>query len=124
MRLGFFDGSPFKSLGKDRVCSDEHIEVAAEAAREGVVLLKNGNETLPLDAAKFKNIAVIGLDRMPILQQQWVEIMQFLTKFTTQNSINLWLAILTRNLICATNFISVSLVDMLHHLMTSLHIKK
>ncbi|KAF9666447.1 hypothetical protein SADUNF_Sadunf16G0230300 [Salix dunnii] len=38
---GFFDGSPFKSLGKDRVCSDEHIEVAAEAAREGVVLLKN-----------------------------------------------------------------------------------
>lgn len=43
MRLGFFDGSPsFKSLGKDHVCSDEHIEVAAEAAREGVVLLKNG----------------------------------------------------------------------------------
>jgi beta-D-xylosidase 4 len=26
MRLGFFDGSPsFKSLGKDHVCSDEHI---------------------------------------------------------------------------------------------------
>ncbi|KAL9404038.1 hypothetical protein Peur_001010 [Populus x canadensis] len=25
MRLGFFDGSPFKSLGKDHVCSHEHI---------------------------------------------------------------------------------------------------
>jgi len=35
------------------------FELAAEAAREGVVL-KNINETLPLDSAKFKNIAVIG----------------------------------------------------------------
>ncbi|KAL3612103.1 hypothetical protein D5086_003123 [Populus alba] len=31
-----------------------------EAAREGAVLLKNINESLPLDSAKFKNIAVIG----------------------------------------------------------------
>uniref|UniRef100_A0A6M2F849 Glycoside hydrolase family 3 C-terminal domain-containing protein n=1 Tax=Populus davidiana TaxID=266767 RepID=A0A6M2F849_9ROSI len=36
------------------------IELAAEAAREGAVLLKNINDTLPLDPAKFKNIAVIG----------------------------------------------------------------
>lgn len=36
------------------------FELATEAAKEGVVLLKNINETLPLDSAKFKNIAVIG----------------------------------------------------------------
>ncbi|KAF8387699.1 hypothetical protein HHK36_026353 [Tetracentron sinense] len=61
MRLGFFDGSPsFMSLGKEDVCTDEHIELATEAAREGIVLLKNANETLPLSSDKFKNLAVVG----------------------------------------------------------------
>ncbi|KAF8392684.1 hypothetical protein HHK36_023033 [Tetracentron sinense] len=61
MRLGFFDGSPsFISLGKENVCSDEHIELAVEAAREGIVLLKNDNDTLPLSSNNFKNLAVIG----------------------------------------------------------------
>lgn len=61
MRLGFFDGSPqFKSLGKDDVCSNEHIELAIEAAREGIVLLKNDNETLPLNSAKTTTLAVVG----------------------------------------------------------------
>ncbi|KAF8392685.1 hypothetical protein HHK36_023034 [Tetracentron sinense] len=61
MRLGFFDGSPsFISLGKENVCSDEHIELAIEAAREGIVLLKNDNDTLPLSSNNFKNLAVIG----------------------------------------------------------------
>nr|TKS16682.1 hypothetical protein D5086_0000021130 [Populus alba] len=36
------------------------FELAAEAASEGAVLHKNINETLTLDSAKFKNIAVIG----------------------------------------------------------------
>ncbi|KAJ7968895.1 Beta-D-xylosidase [Quillaja saponaria] len=60
MRLGFFDGSPsFNSLGKNDVCSDKHIELATEAAREGIVLLKN-NKTLPLQSSKFRKIAVVG----------------------------------------------------------------
>ncbi|XVE69528.1 hypothetical protein DITRI_Ditri09bG0159200 [Diplodiscus trichospermus] len=47
MRLGFFDGS-FLTLGKRDICSEEHIELAAEAARQGVVFLKNDG-TLPLN---------------------------------------------------------------------------
>ncbi|NLF39562.1 hypothetical protein GX586_08965 [bacterium] len=35
-------------------------KVALEAARGGIVLLKNENKTLPLDAKKVKKIAVIG----------------------------------------------------------------
>ncbi|KAK2642778.1 hypothetical protein Ddye_024541 [Dipteronia dyeriana] len=61
MRLGFFDGSPqYKSLGKDDVCSHQNIELAREAAREGIVLLKNDNQTLPLNSAKIKTLAVVG----------------------------------------------------------------
>ncbi|XP_010250379.1 PREDICTED: probable beta-D-xylosidase 5 [Nelumbo nucifera] len=60
MRLGFFDGSPkFESLGKDNVCAGEHIELAAEAAREGIVLLKNADDTLPLNNS-IKTLAVVG----------------------------------------------------------------
>ncbi|TQD71672.1 hypothetical protein C1H46_042792 [Malus baccata] len=61
MRLGFFDGNPtFKSLGKNDVCSKQHIELATEAAREGIVLLKNVNETLPLKSKKIKKLAIVG----------------------------------------------------------------
>lgn len=61
MRLGLFDGSPlFDSLGKKHICSSEHIELATQAAREGIVLLKNDNETLPLNSGKFKVLAVVG----------------------------------------------------------------
>jgi beta-glucosidase len=37
-----------------------HQAVARQVAEEGIVLLKNENRTLPLDAAKLKTIAVIG----------------------------------------------------------------
>ncbi|XP_021295808.1 beta-xylosidase/alpha-L-arabinofuranosidase 1-like [Herrania umbratica] len=61
MRLGFFDGSPsFTSLGKDDVCTQDHIELAAEAAREGIVLLNNVDATLPLNPDAFKTLAIIG----------------------------------------------------------------
>ncbi|KAM1138612.1 hypothetical protein COP2_037549 [Malus domestica] len=61
MRLGFFDGNPtFKSLCKKDVCSKQHIELATEAAREGIVLLKNVNETLLLKSKKIKKLAHIG----------------------------------------------------------------
>ncbi|XP_012072480.1 probable beta-D-xylosidase 5 [Jatropha curcas] len=61
LRLGYFDGSlQFQSLGKKDVCSEEHIELAAEAAREGIVLLKNEDNTLPLNSNKVKTLAVVG----------------------------------------------------------------
>lgn len=61
MRLGFFDGIPqYNSFGKNDVCSKENIELATEAAREGAVLLKNENDSLPLSIEKVKTLAVIG----------------------------------------------------------------
>ena len=43
----------------------EGDRVALQAAREGIVLLKNENNTLPLDRASIKTIAVIGPDAYP-----------------------------------------------------------
>jgi beta-glucosidase len=40
--------------------SSEHRELAAEAARRSIVLLKNENNLLPLDRSKLRSIAVIG----------------------------------------------------------------
>ena len=58
--MGLFD-HPYYDEGKaDLVGSDKHREVALEAARQSVVLLKNGDGILPIDRNKFKKIAVIG----------------------------------------------------------------
>jgi len=40
-------------------------EIALQAAREGLVLLKNQGNVLPLDRAKIKSVAVIGPDAYP-----------------------------------------------------------
>jgi beta-glucosidase len=42
--------------------SPEHRQLALKAAHEALILLKNQNDLLPLDRAKFKKIAVIGPD--------------------------------------------------------------
>lgn len=61
LRLGWFDGNPsFDSLNQNNVCSKDNIRVATDAARQGMVLLKNKNNALPLNLHKFKNIAVVG----------------------------------------------------------------
>ncbi|KAG0469715.1 hypothetical protein HPP92_016415 [Vanilla planifolia] len=61
MRLGFFDGSDeFKSLGLKDICSKENVDFAAEAARQGIVLLKNENNTLPLSSSPSKTFAIVG----------------------------------------------------------------
>ncbi|KAK1302485.1 Beta-xylosidase/alpha-L-arabinofuranosidase 2 [Acorus calamus] len=64
MRLGFFDGDPTKlpygNLGPQDVCTPENQELAREAARQGIVLLKNNKGTLPLSPASIKSLAVIG----------------------------------------------------------------
>jgi len=63
MRLGRFDGDPAKqpygNLGPNDVCTDEHQQLALEAAQQGIVLLKN-NGSLPLLAKNVQSLAVIG----------------------------------------------------------------
>ncbi|KAI4366578.1 hypothetical protein MLD38_022439 [Melastoma candidum] len=64
MRLGLFDGDvtklPFGDIGPDRVCSKAHLDLALEAARSGIVLLKNDMNRLPLQKLKTSSLAVIG----------------------------------------------------------------
>ena len=42
------------------ICSPEHYEAARKIAGEGIVLLKNDNDVLPVDLGSVKKIAVIG----------------------------------------------------------------
>ncbi|KAL8201216.1 hypothetical protein R6Q57_012555 [Mikania cordata] len=64
MRLGFFDGDPSKQmygdLGPKDVCTLAHQELAREAARQGIVLLKNALHSLPLSPTAINSLAVIG----------------------------------------------------------------
>ncbi|KAL9224294.1 hypothetical protein vseg_000346 [Gypsophila vaccaria] len=64
MRLGFFDGNPSKrlygNLGAKDVCTPENQELAVDAARQGIVLLKNNAGTLPFSSTTVKSLAVIG----------------------------------------------------------------
>ena len=60
--VGLFD-RPYQTdlAAADReVDGPEHNEVALQASRESIVLLKNENSTLPLDARKIRRIAVLG----------------------------------------------------------------
>ncbi|GKU86993.1 hypothetical protein SLEP1_g1456 [Rubroshorea leprosula] len=64
MRLGMYDGEPstqpFGNLGPRDVCTPAHQELALEAARQGIVLLKNDRPSLPLSNLRHRTIAVIG----------------------------------------------------------------
>ncbi|KAM0031610.1 putative glycosidase [Helianthus debilis subsp. tardiflorus] len=64
MRLGFFDGNPskqiFGKLGKKDICTTANQDLAREAARQGIVLLKNSLGSLPLVPSYIKTLAVIG----------------------------------------------------------------
>ena len=42
------------------MCSDEHIEAARKIGEEGIVLLRNERNVLPIDLARVRKIAVIG----------------------------------------------------------------
>lgn len=60
MRLGFFDGIPeLESLGASDVCTEAHKKLAADAARQGMVLIKNDHGRLPLKAVN--SVALVGL---------------------------------------------------------------
>lgn len=64
MRLGMFDGEPsgqpYGNLGPKDVCTPAHHELALEAARQGIVLLKNDGPVLPISPRRHHPIAVIG----------------------------------------------------------------
>ncbi|MBN1465845.1 glycoside hydrolase family 3 C-terminal domain-containing protein [candidate division KSB1 bacterium] len=61
MRLGLFE-NPYADLDRalDIVHCRAHQDLALEAARECLILLKNEKELLPLDKSKLKSIALIG----------------------------------------------------------------
>ncbi|MFC0624024.1 glycoside hydrolase family 3 C-terminal domain-containing protein [Kribbella deserti] len=62
-RLGEFDPAglnPYEKIGPEVINAPAHQELAREAARKQLVLLKNEGKTLPLQAAKTRNVAVIG----------------------------------------------------------------
>lgn len=64
MRLGEFDGDPryqiYGSLGGSDICSSAHQQLAVDAATQGIVLLKNDGNTLPLSLGDIHSLAVIG----------------------------------------------------------------
>ncbi|KAL2241468.1 UNVERIFIED_CONTAM: putative beta-D-xylosidase 6 [Sesamum indicum] len=64
IRLGLFDGestrNQFRDLGPEDVCTSENRKLALEAARQGIVLLKNEQNFLPLDVHAISSLAVIG----------------------------------------------------------------
>ena len=55
MRTNMDNNRPYGSL-----CSPEHEEAARRIGEEGIVLLKNSGNVLPVDPAKVRKIAVIG----------------------------------------------------------------
>jgi beta-glucosidase len=71
MKLGMFDPPsevPFARIPFSVVDSEAHQQLALDAARKSMVLLKNENNILPLDK-NVKNVAVIGpnADKLEVL---------------------------------------------------------
>ncbi len=61
--LGLFDGKrtfPTPEELPKLIHTPQHVALARRMAEESVILLKNENKLLPLDAAKLKSVAVIG----------------------------------------------------------------
>ncbi|MFW5982098.1 MAG: glycoside hydrolase family 3 C-terminal domain-containing protein [Halanaerobiaceae bacterium] len=62
-RLGEFDPdelNPYANIDDSLLCSKKHNELALKAAQESIVLLKNDNNTLPLNKNSLDKVAVIG----------------------------------------------------------------
>ena len=61
-RLGFFDSdedNPYSKIGPDVVGCEKHVNLALQAARESIVLVKNKNNILPLKK-NMRSIYVTG----------------------------------------------------------------
>ncbi len=57
--LGLFESSEFDTISYKKIECKEHLELAEDAARKGIVLLKNKG-ILPIDKKKINTIGVIG----------------------------------------------------------------
>lgn len=67
MRLGLFDknggrSNPYTKIPVSVIGSKKHQQIALQAAREGIVLLKNEKNALPINDKKIKSIAVVGIN--------------------------------------------------------------
>lgn len=65
MRLGLFDdpdANPYNKIMPDTVGCRTHQQLALEAARQSLVLLKNDGNFLPLNPRRVKSIAVVGIN--------------------------------------------------------------
>ncbi|MBQ0149341.1 MAG: glycoside hydrolase family 3 C-terminal domain-containing protein [Bacteroidales bacterium] len=63
MKLGIFDpadDNPYTRIDPSTVGCQKHQDIAMEAARKSIVLLKNKDSFLPLDAGRLKSIAIVG----------------------------------------------------------------
>ncbi|GER52132.1 beta xylosidase [Striga asiatica] len=62
MRLGMFDSpeGKYKDLGPKDVCTIPHQQLALEAAQQGIVLLQNSQNLLPLSTNNHRTVALIG----------------------------------------------------------------
>ncbi|XP_016560867.2 probable beta-D-xylosidase 6 [Capsicum annuum] len=63
-RLGLFDGNPakgqFAKFGPQDVCTSKNLNLALDAARQGIVLLKNDKKFLPLNKRSVSTLAIVG----------------------------------------------------------------
>ena len=65
MHLGFFDkpeSCPYTQIPPSVIGSEEHQQLALEAARQAIVLLKNDRSFLPLKPGRVKSLAVVGIN--------------------------------------------------------------
>jgi beta-glucosidase len=65
MLLGLFDDpaqNPYNAINPSVVGCKKHQELALEAARQSLVLLKNNKNFLPLNPKKLKSVAVVGIN--------------------------------------------------------------
>jgi beta-glucosidase len=72
-RLGDFDPpgrNPYEAITPDVINAPEHQQLARRTARESMVLLKNDDQTLPLDDAELSDVAVVG-PLVDTLYQDW-----------------------------------------------------
>ena len=65
MRLGLFDDpshNPYNRIPPSVVGCAKHKELALQAAREAIVLLKNEGAMLPLKRERLRSLAVVGIN--------------------------------------------------------------
>lgn len=63
MRLGQFDShddQPYRKIGVSVIHSAAHQDLAVDAARQGIVLLKNQGSAMPLKARSIATLGVVG----------------------------------------------------------------